>query len=112
LHSSALAIHLSAWDCAYSSCLATATCCLVCNFSGHCAWAKEISSLVLEFAKQSVERVSAAVFLSAPNELGLVIAYANGREKCCENAIAMVIAQAMGCGTAFFNKDVKLWWII
>jgi len=112
LHSSALAIHLSVWDCAYSSCLATVTCCLVCNFSGHCAWVKEILSLVLETAKQSVERVNAVVILNAPDELGLVIAYANGREKCCENAIATVILQVMGYGTAFFIKNVKLLWIL
>ena len=88
-------------DCAYNSSLATATCCPVYNFVDHCAGAKGTENPVLASAKRSVGRLSVVVISNAPSELDLVIVYAKGRGKCCENAIATVIVQEMGCGVAF-----------
>jgi hypothetical protein len=58
-------------------------------------------NLELATVMQSVAWLSGVQILSALNEIGLVTVYANGREKCCANAIATVTALERGCVKAY-----------
>jgi hypothetical protein len=91
----ALASPPSAKDCVCSSGLATAICCRVCSFVGHCAGVTETANLVRAIAK-----LSAAPIVHALSELGWVIVYATDREKCSANANVTLTALETGCGRA------------
>lgn len=88
-----------------SSVLAIVICCLVCSFDDHCAGAKETASLVQAIAMLSGAIWSGVVISNALSELDLVIVYANGRARCCANAIANVLE--MDCVMAFLSDQMR-----